>query len=149
METLMVERTSTAIAAFSRLRTAGRLPEKTKITIIIKHLSAHVFIFSIAMALENVQNHFFGLKTGKVIPKLVFELEKGPISSLPLETQRTYLWKLNNGCLASLSSEARASGAELLEIDAHPTSGAKHLQFTVLVTLLTHILRKSETNRPN
>ena len=131
-----------------RLRTAGRLPEKTKITIIVKHLSAHVFIFSIAMALENVQNHFFGLKTGKVIPKLVFELEKGPISSLPLGTQRTYLssaelsrWLpsfcLNNGCLASISSKARASGAELLEIDAHPTSGAKHLQFTVLVTLLT------------
>jgi hypothetical protein len=113
---------------------------------IIKHLSAHVFLFSIAMALENVQNHFFGFKTGKVIPKLVFELEKGPISSLPLETQRTYLWKLsrwllsfclNNGCLASLSSKARASGADLLEIDAHPTSGAKLLQFTVLVTLLT------------
>ena len=129
-----------------RLRTAGRLPEKTKITINIKHLSAHVSIFSVAMALENVPNHFFGLKTEKVIPKQVFGLEKGPISSLPLETQRTYLWKLsrwllsfclNNGCLASISSKARASGAELLEIDAHPTSGAKHLQFTVLVTLLT------------
>jgi hypothetical protein len=127
-----------------RLRNAGRLPEKTKIIIIIiKHLTAHVSIFSIAMALENVPNHFFGLKTVKDIHKQVFELEKGPISSLPLESQRTYLWKLsrwllsfclNNGCLAS---KARASGAELLEIDAHPTSGAKHLQLTVLVTLLT------------
>jgi hypothetical protein len=100
METLMVERTSAVIAAFSRLRTAGRLPEKTKITIIVKHLSAHVFIFSIAMALENVQNHFFGLKTGKVIPKLVFGLEKGPISSLPLETQRTHLRKLRGELLS-------------------------------------------------
>jgi hypothetical protein len=43
------------------------------------------------MALENVQNHFLGLKTEKVVLKQVFELEKGPISSLPLETQRTYL----------------------------------------------------------
>jgi hypothetical protein len=51
----------------SFLLTAGRLPEKTKITIVIKHLSAHVVIFSIAMALENVQNHFFELKTGKVV----------------------------------------------------------------------------------
>ena len=70
---------------------AGRLPEKTKITIIIKHLSTHISIFSIAMALENVQNRFFGLKTVKVVLKQVFQWEKGQISPLPLETQLTYL----------------------------------------------------------
>ena len=97
-----------------RLRTAGRLPEKTKITIIIKHLSAHVFIFSIAMALENVQNHFFGLKTGKVIPKLVFGLEKGPISSLPLETQRTHLWKLSGELLRLFYLKIQKSAHKIL-----------------------------------
>ena len=66
---------------------------------IIKHLSAHVFIFSIAMALENVQNLFFGLKTVKVLLKQVFELEKGQISALPLEIQRTYLWKVSRAVL--------------------------------------------------
>ena len=43
------------------------------------------------MALENVQNRFFGLKTVKVVLKQVFEWEKGQISPLPLETQLTYL----------------------------------------------------------
>ena len=92
---------------------AGRLPEKTKINIIIKHLSTHISIFSSAMALENVQNRFFGLKTVKVVLKQVFQWEKGQISPLPLETQLTYL----ESCCPSawtktglpLSSKARAS----------------------------------------
>ena len=64
---------------------AGRLPEKTKINIIIKHLSTHISIFSSAMALENVQNRFFGLKTVKVVLKQVFQWEKGQIANCPQE----------------------------------------------------------------
>ena len=60
------------------------------------------------MALENVQNRFFGLKTVKVVLKQVFQWEKGQISPLPLETQLTYLNKellpisLNKDWLASI-----------------------------------------------
>jgi hypothetical protein len=81
---------------------------------IIKHLSAHISIFSIAMALEDVPNHFFGLKTEKVIPKQVFELEKGPISSLPLETQRTHLWKLSGELLRLFYLKIQKSAHKIL-----------------------------------
>jgi hypothetical protein len=82
--------------------------------LVIKHLSTHISILSIAMALENVQNRFFGLKTVKVVLKQVFQWEKGQIS--PLHT-----W--TEGCCPSawtktglpLSSKARVklSGAIL------------------------------------
>ena len=44
-----------------------------KIEKLSKHLSTHIFIFSLGLALQNVQNHFYGLETLKVILKQVFE----------------------------------------------------------------------------
>jgi len=59
-------------------------PSCLKIQKLSKHLSTHTFIFSLGLALENVQNHFYGLETLQVMLKQLFALRKGQISSLPL-----------------------------------------------------------------
>ena len=68
------------------------LPENTKVIYASKHLPTHIFVFSLGLALENVQNHSSGLKTHKVMLNLFSDLEKGQILPLPLVLiLKTYL----------------------------------------------------------
>ena len=74
--------------------TASRImPENTKNIFPLKHLSTHLFIFSLSVAFKKVQKNFSGLKTLRLMLKPVFEWKKGHISAL---AARPYLLSVSS-----------------------------------------------------